>query len=76
MFFSLPTIFDVSNGLRGDEHLLTYWHWKKAVNQSDGYIANVSGSFPFHPRLDRLNDSLGDKLYAFAPVLVIEVKRR
>lgn len=74
--FSLPTIFDVSNGLRGDEHLLTYFHWARMVNKSKGYISNVTGSFTFQPKLDRINDSLKDRLFFIAPVLILEVKRK
>jgi peptide deformylase len=73
---SIPTVFDVSNNLLGDENLWTKGKWEKLIGKSNGKIVRVIGSFPFHPRLERLNNRFGQKLTFLAPVLIFVVEQK
>jgi ubiquinone/menaquinone biosynthesis C-methylase UbiE len=72
--FGVPTIFDVSNCLRGDEYLATYLRWKSIIKKSDGYIYDSYASFPFHPRMEKLNKFFGSKLAWISPTIVFVIK--
>jgi hypothetical protein len=73
---SVPTVFDVSNNLMGDENLWTRWKWKKIISKSNGKICKCLGSFPFNSKLAYLNDKLDGKLKIFAPVLIFLIERK
>lgn len=67
---------DVSNRLLGDENLWTKGKWEKIINKSGGKIKNIIGSFPFQPRLKKLNNKLNNRLVSIAPVLIFVVERK
>jgi len=73
---SVPTIWDRSNNLLGDENLWTKRRWLNIISKSNGKIINVIPSFPFHPKLSKLNQRLGNRLSFIAPVLIFEVNRK
>lgn len=73
---SVPTIYDVSNNLLGDENLWSIKKWEKIIAKSAGYIHENLGSFPFHPRIDALNKRLSGRIKRFAPVTMFVLKRK
>ena len=74
--FGVPTIFDVSNCLRGDEFLTTYFQWKKIISRSEGYIIDSYASFPFHRILEKINLFFGSKLTWISPTIIFVVKSK
>jgi len=72
---SVPTIWDRSNNLLGDENLWTKRKWESIISKSNGKVINVTPSFPFHPKLSKLNQKLGNRFSFMAPVLIFEVER-
>ena len=74
--FSVPTLFDVSNNLYGDEHLWTFHKWLQLIKKSNGKLLLSKGSFPFHPKLEKLNLKLKDNLKYIAPVAIFVVTRK
>ena len=74
--FAIPTIFDISDCLRGDENLISYFSWKQIISKSNGKIVDVCGYFPFHPTIQKINSYLKNKAYWISPTLVFTIKAK
>ena len=73
VIISVPTIFDISNNLMGDEILRSVFRWKSILRKTNGYLKETHGSFPFHPRLRRLKKLTGKILDFIAPVAIFVI---
>ena len=52
---SVPTIYDISNSLMGDERLKTIYSWKKFIKKQGYTIVETVKMFPTTPFLKKLN---------------------
>lgn len=55
---SVPTIWDISNNLIGDEILWTVGRWKRFFIKNGYKIIEVKKAFPTTPKLEKLNKSI------------------
>lgn len=55
---SVPTIWDISNNLLGDEQLWTVTRWKRLFSKHRFNILEVKKSFPTTPKIKKLNEYL------------------
>lgn len=52
---SIPTIWDISNSLMGDERLKSIHAWKKFIKKQGYQIIEIVKMYPTHPILKKLN---------------------
>lgn len=76
VIISVPTIFDVSNNLMGDEILRSIFKWKRIIKRTRGQLKEIDGSFPFHPRLRNLQKVAGNILNYVAPVAIFVITKK
>jgi peptide deformylase len=72
---SVPTIFNVSNNLMGDEILRSVFKWKRILTKTRGHLKETRGSFSSPSRLKNLQDTSGGILNYVAPVVVFVVTK-
>lgn len=74
---SFPTIFSRGHpALYGDENLWSYFHWKKIIESSRGYIDRAYSMYPKNTVMGSLNKMFNKRLYIISSEIGFVVKAR